>query len=99
MDLMKPIYRFGANPEGLKRAASCRPPSVLAPGTVLGSCRHGALSSAQAMSHYRTARGGQQAIGMTCAAMGMAIVNKPLGHDQATRRKEGDLFEQIERHA
>src|SRR3954469_23590151 len=35
-------------PKGEDRAASCRPPSVLTPGTALGSCRHGALSSAQA---------------------------------------------------
>ena len=27
------------------------PPSVLVPGSVLGSCRHGALSSAQAVLH------------------------------------------------
>ena len=48
LDSMGPICRLGANPEGWKRAASCRPPSVLAPGTALGSCRHGALSSARA---------------------------------------------------
>src|ERR1700734_3120241 len=35
-------------PKGEDRAASCRPPSVLAPGSALGSCRHGALSSARA---------------------------------------------------
>lgn len=47
-----PIYRLRANPErgktGRHRAA---PPSVLAPGPALGSCRHGALSSAQAILH------------------------------------------------
>ena len=33
---MSSICRLGANPEGWKRAASCRPPSVLAPGTARG---------------------------------------------------------------
>ena len=45
------IYRFRTNPEGKDRAASCRPPSVLVPGSALGACRHGALSSAQAVTH------------------------------------------------
>ncbi len=36
VDLKKSIYRFRANPEGEDRAASCRPPSVLAPGSALG---------------------------------------------------------------
>ena len=53
LDSMRSICRLGANPEGWKRAASCRPPSVLAPGTALGSCRHGALSSARARDHSR----------------------------------------------
>ena len=47
------ICRLRANPEGKERAASCRPPSVLAPGTALGACRHGALSSARAAPHHR----------------------------------------------
>ena len=38
-------------PKGKTRAASCRPASVLVPGSALGSCRHGALSSAQAVFH------------------------------------------------
>ncbi len=46
-----PICRFRTNPEGENRAASCRPPSVLVPRSALGSCRHGALSSAQAIIH------------------------------------------------
>ena len=50
------IYRFRTNPEGKDRAASCRPPSVLVPGSALRSCRHGALSSAQAISHRSAAR-------------------------------------------
>jgi hypothetical protein len=65
LNSMSPICRLGANPEGWKRAASCRPPSVLAPGTALGSCRHGALPSAQAMSYGRTQREGGQAGGIT----------------------------------
>jgi hypothetical protein len=51
LDQNAPIYRFRTNPEGKDRAASCRPPSVLVPGSALGSCRHGALSSAQAIIH------------------------------------------------
>ena len=43
-------------PKGKDRAASCRPPSVLAPGSALGSCRHGALSSAQAIVHRKCRR-------------------------------------------
>jgi hypothetical protein len=31
VDLNKSIYRFGANPEGGDRAASCRPPFGLGP--------------------------------------------------------------------
>ena len=50
------IYRFRTNPEGKDRAASCRPPSVLVPGSALRSCRHGALSSAQATSHRSATR-------------------------------------------
>jgi hypothetical protein len=84
LDLMKPIYRFGTDPEGMKRAASCRPPSVLAPGTAPGSCLHGALSSAQAMSHQRAARGGQQAIGMIRRGDDMAIVNERWGFELAS---------------
>jgi hypothetical protein len=49
------IYRVRTNPEGKDRAASCRPPSVLVPGSALGSCRHGALSSAQAIRHRSAA--------------------------------------------
>gem|GEM_PF-755427 len=49
------ICRLHANPERENRAASCRPPSVLAPGSALGSCRHGALSSAQAVLHRSAA--------------------------------------------
>jgi hypothetical protein len=51
---------------GRHRAA---PPSVLAPGSALGSCRHGALPSAQAIVHHRVAecggqrRGGNQIAG------------------------------------
>ena len=58
----KSICRYRANPEGENRAASCRLPSVLAPGSALGSCRHGALSSAQAKSQDRIPRGGKQGI-------------------------------------
>jgi hypothetical protein len=64
LELTELICRFRANPEGLKRAASCRPPSVLAPGTALGSCRHGALSSAQAESQHRVPGEIQQAVGV-----------------------------------
>ena len=53
---MASICRFRANPEGKDRAASCRPPSVLAPGSALGSCGHGALSSARAIGHRSPAR-------------------------------------------
>jgi hypothetical protein len=42
-------------PKGKDRAASCRPPSVLAPGSALGACRHGALSSAQVVVHHNAA--------------------------------------------
>jgi hypothetical protein len=66
VDLKKSIYRFRANPEGENRAASCRPPSVLAPGSALGSCRHGALSSVQAKSQDRIPRGGKQGIMVRC---------------------------------
>jgi hypothetical protein len=62
----KSICRFRANPEGEDRAASCRPPSVLAPGSALGSCRHGALSSVQAKSQDRIPRGGKQGIMVRC---------------------------------
>src|SRR5260370_23477495 len=48
---MTAIFRLRTNPEGKDRAASCRPPSVLVPGSALGSCRHSALSSAQAVLH------------------------------------------------
>ena len=44
LDQSTTICRFRTNPEGKDRAASCRPPSVLVPGSALGSCRHGALS-------------------------------------------------------
>src|SRR6516165_10525977 len=44
-------------PKGKDRAASCRPPSVLAPGSALGSCRHGALSSARAALILRPSDG------------------------------------------
>src|SRR5436305_10393428 len=44
-------------PKGEDRAASCRPPSVLAPGSALGSCRHGALSSARATLILRPSHG------------------------------------------
>ena len=57
--------RFGALvpiPKGKDRAASCRPPSVLAPGSALGSCRHGALPSAQAIIHHRAA----ECVGQRC---------------------------------
>jgi hypothetical protein len=40
------------------------PPSVLVPGSALGSCRHGALSSARAVIHRRAAqRLGQRSTG------------------------------------
>ena len=55
LDQNTKIYRFRTNPEGKDRAASCRPPSVLVPGSALRSCRHGALSSAQATSHRSAA--------------------------------------------
>ena len=38
------------------RAASCRPSSVLVPGTALRLCRHGALSSVQATGHRKSTR-------------------------------------------
>jgi hypothetical protein len=56
LDQSTTIYRFRTNPEGKDRAASCRPPSVLVPGSALGACRHGALSSAQAKIHRSAAR-------------------------------------------
>jgi hypothetical protein len=47
------IFRLRTHPEGQARAVSCRPSSVLVPGSALGSCRHGALSSAQAICHRK----------------------------------------------
>jgi hypothetical protein len=51
LDQIASICRDRANSDGKDRAASCRPPSVLAPGSALGSCRRGALSTARAVLH------------------------------------------------
>ena len=45
--ILREVRRFSANPEWEDRAASRRPPSILAGGSALGSCRHVALTSAR----------------------------------------------------
>jgi hypothetical protein len=47
-----PIFRRRGNPEG-KTGRHRAPPSLLVPGSALGSCRHGARPCAQAMIHRK----------------------------------------------
>src|SRR5262245_8232157 len=49
------ICRLRANPEEGRLGGLVPPSSVLAPGSALGSCRHGALSSPRAIAHRSAA--------------------------------------------
>jgi hypothetical protein len=56
LEQIRSICRLRANPERERQGGIVPPPpSVSALGSALGACRHGALSSAQATRHSKTA--------------------------------------------